>query len=220
MHQDASLTPIERLPPAPPSAAQKIFFGPDGLRAGWSLLLFIMLFVAFSMCVNFVGHALNPAAARTSRAAMAKSMTPALMAFEYLTFFITLLSSWIMSKLERRPISIYGLGGNRKLPNFFMGLAWGITCLTLLIAILIKTRLLVIDSRLLSGSNALRYGAIWLLGFLGVGLFEEYLSRGYLQFTLTRGLAGFYQWAFKSSHSKAWGFWTSAVASALLFAAT
>ena len=86
---------------------------------------------------------------------------------------------------------------------------------------LLKTGLLVIDGRLLSGSDILRYGAIWLLGFLLVGLLEEYLTRGYLQFTLTRGLAGLYRWAFKtypaSAHSQALGFWTSAVIFSILF---
>ena len=82
---------------------------------------------------------------------------------------------------------------------------------------LLKTGLLVIDSRLLSGSAILRYGAIWLLGSLLVGLFEEYFTRGYLQYTLTRGLAGFYQWAFKTRHSLALGFWTSAVIFSVLF---
>ncbi len=66
-----------------------------------------------------------------------------------------------------------------------------------------KTGLLVFDGRLLFGSDILLYGAVWLLGFLMVGLFEEYATRGYVQYTLTRGLAGFYQWAFKTRHSTA-----------------
>jgi hypothetical protein len=50
-----------------------------------------------------------------------------------------------------------------------------------------------------------------------VGLLEEYLTRGYLQYTLTRGLAGFYQWAFKTRRSRALGFWTSAMIFSILF---
>jgi uncharacterized protein len=90
-------------------------------------------------------------------------------------------------------------------------LAWGVTCLSLLVLILWKTGLLAVDSRLLFGAGALRYGAIWFLGFLLVGLLEEYLNRGYLLFTLTRGLAGIYAWLFKTRHSKALGFWTAAL---------
>jgi hypothetical protein len=43
---EAMLTPAERIPPTPPSAARRIFIGKDGLRAGWSLLIFIAMFAA------------------------------------------------------------------------------------------------------------------------------------------------------------------------------
>ncbi|HYW40044.1 MAG TPA: CPBP family intramembrane glutamic endopeptidase [Terriglobales bacterium] len=90
-------------------------------------------------------------------------------------------------------------------------------CISLLALTLWKTGLLIIDSRLLFGSDILRYGSIWLFNFLLVGLFEEYNTRGYLQYTLTRGLAGLYQWAFKTRHSVTLGFWTSAVIFSILF---
>ncbi len=104
-----------------------------------------------------------------------------------------------------------------KLAHFFAGLVWGVICLSLLIFTLVKTGHLVFDSRLLFGSDVLRYGAIWLFGFFLVGLLEEYLTRGYVQYTLTRGFAGLYQLAFKTRHSKALGFWTSALVLSVLF---
>jgi len=122
-----------------------------------------------------------------------------------------------MSKIERRPNSVYGFGGRRGLKYFFSGLDWGIVCLSLLIAALSKLGFLVIDNRLLFGRDIFRYGAIWLAGFFLVGLLEEYLTRGYLQYTLTRGLAGVYQWAFKTRHSKALGFWTAAIIFSFLY---
>jgi membrane protease YdiL (CAAX protease family) len=122
-----------------------------------------------------------------------------------------------MSKIERRPASVYGLGGVRKLPHFFAGLAWGVTCLSLLVLTLWKTGLLVIDSRLIFGGAVLRYGILWLLGFLLVGLLEEYFTRGYLQYTLARGLTGIYKCAFKTRHSAALGFWTAALIFSILF---
>ena len=122
-----------------------------------------------------------------------------------------------MSKIERRPNSVYGLGGSHKVAHFFAGLAWGVVCLSLLVLTLWKTGLLVIDRRLLFGNDVFRYGAIWLLGFLLVGLLEEYLTRGYVQYTLTRGLAGLYRWALKTRHNEVLGFWTSAVVISFLF---
>src|SRR5260370_39366543 len=50
-----------------------------------------------------------------------------------------------------------------------------------------------------------------------VALVEESLPRGYLQYTLARGLTGFYKWAFKSLPSRAFGFWTAALVLSVLF---
>ena len=215
---DETLTSNERDLATQPSALRKIFIGPDGLRAGWGLLIFIAMFFAMAYCINAIGHKLYPAAPKDSKA-MSESMgSPRFMLIgESLQFLSVLLPSWIMSKIERRPVSAYGLGDRRKFSHFFAGLGWGVTCLSLLVLTLWKTGLLVIDSRLLFGSDVVRYGAIWLLGFLLVGLFEEYVTRGYVQYTLTRGLAGFYQWAFKTRHSAALGFWTSALIWSFLF---
>jgi membrane protease YdiL (CAAX protease family) len=80
-----------------------------------------------------------------------------------------------------------------------------------------KAGFLVFAGRLVFGVDIIRYGGIWLFGFLLVGLLEEYLTRGYLQYTLTRGLAGIYQWIFKTRHSTTLGFWTSAVIFSILF---
>jgi membrane protease YdiL (CAAX protease family) len=218
LSHNATLTLTEPIPPTPPSALRQTFIGNDGLRAGWSLLIFLAILAALGFCVNIIAHRLFPAAASSGKAAAELMGRPAfLLANESLQFLLVLLVTWIMSKIERRPNSTYGLGGSRKLAHFLAGLAWGVTCLSLLVLTLWKTGLLVIDSRLLFGGNILRYGAIWLLGFLMVGLFEEYLTRGYLQYTLTRGLAGLYQWAFKTRHSAALGFWTSAAIFSILF---
>lgn len=222
MDHDPTPPPVEPVPspePAPsaqPSALRKIFMGNDGLRAGWSLLIFVALVAALAFCANRIAHAIDPSA--PSGPLPGTEIRPTLLLInELVPFVIVLFVAWIMSKIERRPNSVYGLGGSRKVPRFFAGLAWGVVCLSLLVLILDKAGLLVIDRRLLFGSDALRYGAIWLVGFLLVGLLEEYLVRGYLQYTLARGLAGLYQLAFKTHRSAAFGFWTSAVILSILF---
>jgi membrane protease YdiL (CAAX protease family) len=211
-----TIAPAEPIPAPQPSTLRKIFMGKDGLRAGWSLLIFVAILAALAFCGNRIAHRLYPTSGKGPKPG--SEVSPAFLVIgEAIPFLIVFFVTWIMSKIERRPNSAYGLGGSRKLPHFFAGLAWGIVCLSLLILTLVKTGLLVIDSRLLFGSDALRYGAIWLFGFLLVGLFEEYFVRGYLQFTLTRGLAGIYQWIFKTRHSAALGFWTSAIIFSVLF---
>lgn len=217
MNQDATPSPIESLSPAQPSALRKIFIGKDGLRAGWSLLIFVAIFAAIAICVRIIGHKIHPPAPKAANAPPEPASPSFLFIAESIPLIITVFVAWIMSKIERRPVSVYGLGGQRKLAYFSRGLTWGVVCLSLLILTLAKAGLLIIDGRLLFGSDIFRYGAIWLLGFFLVGMLEEYLTRGYLQYTLTRGLAGVYEWAFKTRHSKALGFWTSAVIFSFLF---
>ncbi len=214
--QNAALVPTEPALPPQPSALRKVFIGKDGLRAGWSLLIFLAILAVLVVAVNVIGHKFFPANAKLANNASVITIKSGLIQ-ESIPIVLVLLVTWIMSKIERRPNSVYGLGGRRKLPHFFAGLVWGVTCLSLLVATLWKAGLLVIDSRLLFGSDVLRYGVIWLLGFLLVGVLEEYLTRGYLQYTLTRGLAGIYQWIFKTRHSRVLGFWTSAVVFSFLF---
>jgi uncharacterized protein len=212
----ATPPPAAPISSAQPSALRKILIGKDGLRAGWSLLIFIALFAAIIFCVTVVGRRIHPQAAKTAQAASEQSPRSALLG-ESVPLLVTLLVTWIMSKIERRRVSVYGLGGRRKLAHFLAGVTWGVTCLSLLVLTLWKTGLLVIDGRLLAGGDILRYGAIWLIGFLLAGLIEEYLTRGYVQYTLARGLAGLYRWAFKTRHSTALGFWTAAVIFSILF---
>jgi uncharacterized protein len=208
--------PVNQIVPAPPSALRNVFFGKDGLRAGWSLLIFIVMVAAVAFCANRIGHKLHPPDPNSTKPGAEMSPLFGIIA-EAVPFVLVVFVTWIMSKIERRPVSVYGLGDSRRISHFFSGLAWGIVCLSLLIFTLWKSGLLVFDSRVLFGADILRYGALWLLGFLLVGLLEEYLTRGYIQYTLTRGLAGIYQWAFKTRHSAALGFWTSAVILSVLF---
>jgi membrane protease YdiL (CAAX protease family) len=217
LNQDASFTAAaEPLPLRPPSTLRRLFLGEDGLRAGWSLLLFIALFAGLGWGVRRVEHTLKPAAIQ--RPVPGQEISPRLaIDGEAIPFLIVLFVTWIMAKVERRPNSVYGLGGNRKFPHFLAGLGWGIVCLSLMILTLCKTGFLVIDRRLLFGADVFRYAMIWLFGFFLVGLLEEYLTRGYVQYTLTRGFAGLYRWIFKTRYSTALGFWTSAIIFSILF---
>jgi uncharacterized protein len=211
-----SLPPVEQIPAPQPSTLRNVFVGTDGLRAGWSLLIFITLFAAMMFAMNIIGHKLHPSSPKGPSADGSFSLTSNYIN-ESIPLAAVLLLTWIMSKIERRPNFVYGLGGQRKLSHFLAGLAWGVTCLSLLVFALWKTGLLVIDSRLLFGAAAFRYGALWLVGFLLVGLLEEYLTRGYLLYTLARGLAGIYKWVFKTRHAAALGFWTAALILSILF---
>ncbi len=76
--------------------------------------------------------------------------------------------------------------------------------------------LLTFDGQLLHGAAIARYGLGWLATFALVGLFEEFLFRGYIQYTLTRGLLSLAR-RIAPAHERAAAFWMSAVIWSLLF---
>jgi uncharacterized protein len=194
-------------PPRGPFTVADVFLGADGLRAMWGTLLFAALCVALFICVHPVLLALFPSPFDTPGLPTPRRTV----ASEGEKFLCVAVATWLMAKIEHRPTSAYGFARQRSVRNFCAGLAWGVALLSLLVIILWATGLLVFDARLLFGSSALRYGAVWLAGFVLVGLFEEFASRGYLQFTLTRALSEIYRRLFGETHANALAFWTAAL---------
>ena len=208
--------PVERTP-----MLRFIFFGPHGLRPGWGLLLFIIIFAGLATVVNVAHGKMSshpPKTVEQRKAEAAAPQTPrAMLTAEGLAFAMIVLASWIMSKIERRPVGRYGFGGRQKVAPFFTGFLWGLVFLSALVGALWKAGLLVFDGRLLFGSAALKYGVIWVVGFLLVGLLEEYMLRGYLQYTLARGATSLYEMLFDTKHGETLGFWTAALLLSFVF---
>jgi len=196
------------IPPASKSTPSPIFFGRDGLRAGWGLLIALALIIGCFRLVTAIilaSHLIPPHAMEHSPDPLPVFLN------EGAAFLVTALVTWIMSKIENRPVSVYGLGGVRRVSWFVWGTVVGLAAISLLILILIKAGLLVIDQRLLFGSDVARYAVFWIPGFLAIGLFEEYLFRGYLQYTLARGLAGLAPYVTTKVDPRTFGFWSAAV---------
>jgi membrane protease YdiL (CAAX protease family) len=220
---DAPLEPaIEPTTQEPVGAVvRRIFVGDDGLRAGWSLLLFFILIFAASMLTNFIifhFHLLpKPPKDPSAQPITAKGTLRS----DGLTFGLTAFVAWLMSLIERRPWTRYGIKAQRAIPDFFSGLGWGFFCLSSLIGLLLLTHSIVFTGSALHGAGALGSGAVWLAGFLCVGLAEEFLTRGYIQYTVARGISGITRALDpRNRYSHAWGFWVAAfLFSACLFMA-
>jgi len=204
------------LPQPPPQTFtfRKLFVGKEGLRAGWGVLIFIALFAAFMLIATVISGKLHPGQQRPT------SVSVISLSFGYIQESIfaaaALLSTWIMSKIERRGRT-YGFGGNSKVSLFFAGLLSGVVLISLLVFVLWKSGLLIVEGRLIFGPDIFRYGLLWLFAFFLVGIAEESLTRGYLLYTLTRGIAWFYEYLFKTRYSTALGFWTAAVILSVIF---
>ncbi len=204
------------LDPVTPSTLRRILVGTDGLRAGWSLVLFLTF---FSLLLLLFGIDPRRFFFPATPSAPSRAINVAESAFsEAVTLVCVVVSTFLMSRIERRPMRTFGIGASRRaLPQLLAGLAWGAVLLSILVVILDRAHLLVFTGRLLSGAAMLRFAWEWFLVFLLVAFFEEYGLRGYLQFTLARGLAGAIRAATSSPSAKAIGFWSAAALLSVLF---
>jgi uncharacterized protein len=121
-----------------------------------------------------------------------------------------------MAAIERRRFTAYGLGGQRAIGRFFTGAIWGVAALSLLVGSLRVFHLVSFDAQLDHGWAILGYGGALLFLFLLVGMLEEYIFRGYLQFTLTRGLVGLGN-LISRKHGRSIAFWMATLVTSGLF---
>jgi membrane protease YdiL (CAAX protease family) len=174
-----------------------LFIGPNGIRAGWRLLLFIIITVIIGF---LLGSALRAGAYGLSRGS-----GPLPLIFAEGTGFVSLvLAGALMARIEGRSFADYGLEGQSALgARFWFGAVWGFAGLSLLILGIRAAHGFSFGTFALEGTRLARYAALWAIVFLLVGLFEEFLMRGYALYTLTTGM----------------GFWPSAVLLSAIFGA-
>ena len=189
----ATLTPDIPKPPQP-NRLKWIFWGPDGLRAFWRLAIFIGLVAGFRYAIHVLlhifhlsRHQLNPAVSFTAKAVLVQ---------DGLAFLCILLASLVMGAYEKRSLGDYGLPRRGAFGlRFFEGLLWGLVAEAATMFTLFLTGNATFQGFALLGFEALKYGLLWAAAFLMVGFFEEFLFRGYPQFTLATGI-GFWPAAF------------------------
>ena len=207
--------PAITTPPAQPSTLRYILFGSEGLRAGWGIILFVAIDAALERCLLPVRTALLHAPPIKGRLISLRQT----FSLEAAGIVAVLAATWLLSRLERKRLTAYGLTPRRRAAYFLRGLIWGLALLSLLIYLLHLFGLVVFDARLLFGPSILRFGLLWAAAFLLVGFKEELFSRGYLQFTLTRGLRSVFRWLLGPLHANALGFWIAAATLSYLFGA-
>jgi membrane protease YdiL (CAAX protease family) len=183
-------TSIETEPETSPRkrTVRTAFIGTQGIRSGWSMLIFLGVVMAQILLtrvpVNHLLHYMNHTQSLQWWVPVVSVAFPALLIF---------VATAIMAKIEKRPVLSYGFTGERKLSRFALGIAGGVAALSALVLALKMSGLLIFDGQMLHGKGAWGYGLQWGLAFLLTALFEESLLRGYLQSTLARGI-GFW-WA-------------------------
>jgi len=171
----------------------KVFIGPNGLRAGWRLLLFILMAAIFGLLLGSM-----------VRGAV-RGVTPkSLILGEGIGLLSVVLAGAVMARIERRSFADYALPLRGALGiRFWFGALWGFAGLSGLLLAMRVRHGFSFGTVALAGTRLAGYAALWAIAFLLVGLLEEFLMRGYALYTLTTGM----------------GFWPSAVLLSVVFGA-
>src|SRR3984893_17413361 len=175
----------------------KIFSNAQGLRAGWRLLLYVVITAGFFLSLKMVlMQFYRP--------------TPGKFSFESLLFsdmtgFISVFgAAVVMSFLEHRPVGCYGLPVQQAFGKlFWQGILLGFLEISAVIGLIYALGGYSFGPLALHGSQVVHWAVLWALCLTFVGLFEELLFRGYSLFTLSSGV----------------GFWPASILLSLLFAA-
>ena len=176
-------------PPAPEAERfhwlRWTFIGDQGLRAGWSVLIFVLLTFLFMAVLGTAATMIF----KPSHHGNPNILTPKTgMIVELIYLPAALGAGLILAFIERRRLLNYYLTGPRRILHFVSGLMAGFLALSALVGALAWGGWLHFGPVALSGTRILIYAAVWGVVFLLTGLFEEGTFRCYLQFTLTRGI--------------------------------
>jgi hypothetical protein len=144
---------VDTVAPRDRSLASKIFIGDQGLRAGWSVLLFLVLVVG--LC--FGSLTLVRLIAHIHRSQTAIAPFPDLLRETALLGGL-FLATLIMARIERRSVFSYGFQDDRKLTRLVSGTIVGFLVVSGLVGLLWITWALAFDGRAIHGLPA---GSAW-----------------------------------------------------------
>jgi membrane protease YdiL (CAAX protease family) len=184
----------------PTSGLKRIFVGPNGLRAGWRLLIFVTLVVVLLGGFVLIRNGGPQSFREAQRHAGQITVTPLLMGgSEAVAFVLLCVAALIMGKIEHRKFSEYGLPLRQALrKDFWRGCLWGFLAISGTLLTMFLLHGFRVAGLALHGGAILSSVMAWGIAFILVGLFEEFMCRGYVQYTLGSAI-GFWPAAFVMS---------------------
>jgi uncharacterized protein len=202
MHSQTATLPSTELSHSPAqgrSGLRAIFSGPNGLRAGWRLLMFLAIFLALQLTTAAVVRLVRgPHPPITI-------MTPAIIGFsEGVALVYLRIAGFVMARFEGRKFGDYGLPLRLALgKNFWLGSMWGFLAISAALLAIFALHGFHITGLAIHGMTILTATLAWTATAIIIGMCEESLFRGYPQFTLSTGM----------------GFWPAAILLSATFAA-
>jgi len=194
-------------PPATPHppVANTVFRGPNGIRAGWRALIFLVIVAVLVAAVNLVlwlvVHLLLRRSSHLFEAVSSLSPLAAVLSDGAILVF-TGLAALAMSRIEHRKWQQYGLPLRSAFrQDFWLGAFIGFLAITTSLLAIFAFHGFHLAGLAIHGITILTATAAWTGAFVVVGLGEEFAFRGYLQYTLTTGM----------------GFWPAAILLSALF---
>jgi membrane protease YdiL (CAAX protease family) len=162
-----------------PSYAHTLFMDSDGLRPGWGIAFYALMFLPLQ------GLAVKLAGSRDFGA----SGLWAMMLEEVGDLVAAVIPAVVLARVEQRPWRVYGLPGRGAFgKRFWVGAIWGFAGISLLIFMLYGLGGFEFGHFALHRARIAKFAAFWAVMFVVVGVFEEFWLRGYSLFTLARGI--------------------------------
>ncbi len=184
-------------PPSSDGFLKKVFLKEEGLRAAWRLLVYAMFVAALEFSTEmWIWQFVSPEHGVFSFRNQ--------FLHEVASFAAVFGAALIMSKLEKKPVGVYGLPVQGAFGGlFWQGCLFGFCEISAVVGLIAIFGGYSFGELALHGGELMRWGFLWAVFFVFLALFEEFLFRGYTQFTLTDGI----------------GFWPAALVMSILFGA-
>lgn len=169
-----------------PLTSSTVFVGPNGIRAAWRLLIFVALIAGLLYCKLDLYEVLHVHAPNPRDKVNFPGLDGANAA---VNFIVIVIATLIMSKIERRPLDVYGLPWRKVLRSgIWVGMLAGFAMIAAVLLCLYALHAFEITGAETTGSALLISALLYTLQMLFVALSEEYLLRGYAQYTLATGI--------------------------------
>src|SRR5713226_6307647 len=181
---------------------QGLWLGTNGLRAGWRLLIFLAVLISCLLGFREVVVHIPTLTRMVQPLREGRLVVSAALVAEFQFVLSLLIAVSVMSRIKRHSLGDYGLPARDAFGRYFwQGVAWGLLAATCVMMLIFAVGGFSFGGVALHGRALVAYGVAWAIVFLMVGFFEEFLFRGYLQFTLTTAI----------------GFWPSAILLSIVF---